>query len=80
LPPLGKPAHYTHDLAGLDDGVNNVIAAAWICRLDYTPPKLTVVLDKITRVRVLIEKSGSFVIQITPAVLLRRSRTNRPPQ
>ncbi len=46
------------------DGVVNVMAAAWACALDFSPPKLTVVLDKSTKTRELIEKSGTFVIQI----------------
>lgn len=46
------------------DGVNNVMAAAWACALDFSPPKLTVVLDKATRTRKLIEQSGKFVIQV----------------
>lgn len=46
------------------DGIDNVMAAAWACPLDYTLPKLTVVLDKIAMTRELIEKSGQFVIQI----------------
>ncbi|EKT63273.1 flavin reductase family protein [Providencia burhodogranariea] len=46
------------------DGVKDVMAAAWACALDFTPPKLTVVLDKISKTRELIEKSGTFVIQI----------------
>ena len=29
------------------DGVDGVMAAAWACALDFDPPKLTVVLDKI---------------------------------
>jgi len=52
-------------------GVDNVMAAAWACALDYTPPKLTVVLDKKTRTRELIEHSDTFVIQIPTAVQLR---------
>lgn len=46
------------------DGVDNVMAAAWACALDYTPPKLTVVLDKIAKTRALVEKSGTFAIQV----------------
>lgn len=46
------------------DGVDNVMAAAWSCALDFSPPKLTVVLDKIARTRELVEQSGYFVIQI----------------
>lgn len=46
------------------DGVDDVMAAAWVCALDFDPPKLTVVLDKITATRVLVERSGLFVIQV----------------
>lgn len=46
------------------DGVVDVMAAAWACALDFMPPKLTVVLDKATRTRELIEGSGTFVIQV----------------
>lgn len=45
-------------------GIDNVMSAAWACALDYAPPKLTVVLDKATRTRELIEQSGAFVIQV----------------
>ena len=45
-------------------GVNNVMAAAWCCALDFAPPKLTVVIDKATRTRALVERSGEFVIQV----------------
>lgn len=53
------------------DNVDNVMAAAWACALDYTPPKLTVVLDKITKTRALIEQSGIFVIQVPTAAQLK---------
>jgi flavin reductase (DIM6/NTAB) family NADH-FMN oxidoreductase RutF len=45
-------------------GVQNVMAAAWACALDFAPPKLTVVLDKIARTRELVEQSGTFVVQV----------------
>ncbi|MDQ0569915.1 flavin reductase (DIM6/NTAB) family NADH-FMN oxidoreductase RutF [Variovorax paradoxus] len=45
-------------------GVDNVMAAAWACALDYNPPKLTIVLDKIAMTRELVEKSGIFAIQV----------------
>lgn len=63
-------------------GVDNVMAAAWACALDYSPPKLTVVLDKIAKTRELVEKSGTFVIQV-PGPIHACSRTaigtSRPP-
>lgn len=46
------------------DGVENVMAAAWACGLDFAPPKVTVVIDKIARTRELLERSGTFVLQV----------------
>ncbi len=46
------------------EGVDNVMAAAWACALDFAPPKLTVVLDKSTATRALVEGSGRFAIQL----------------
>ncbi|SFC60623.1 NADH-FMN oxidoreductase RutF, flavin reductase (DIM6/NTAB) family [Polaromonas sp. OV174] len=45
-------------------GVDNVMSAAWACTLDFTPPKVTVVLDKATRTRELVEASGLFALQL----------------
>lgn len=45
-------------------GVDNVMAAAWACALDFSPPKVTVVLDKIARTRRLVEGSGYFALQV----------------
>ena len=51
------------------NGTDNVMAAAWACVLDYAPvPKLTVVIDKHTATRALIEGSGVFGIQVPTAV------------
>lgn len=52
-------------------GVDNVMAAAWACALDFSPPKLTVVLDKAAKTREFIEQSGSFVIQVPTAAQLQ---------
>src|SRR5512135_3391771 len=52
-------------------GVDNVMAAAWACALDFAPPKLTVVLDKSSKTRELIEQSGTFVVQVPTAALLQ---------
>lgn len=51
-------------------GVDNVMAAAWACALDFAPPKLTVVLDKNTATRALVEASGRLVIQVPTVALL----------
>ena len=53
------------------DGVDDVMAASWACALDFAPPKLTVVLDKATRTRALVEASGIFVIQVPTAAQLQ---------
>ena len=45
-------------------GERNVMAAAWACALDFSPPKVTVVLDKATRTRALVEGSGRFALQL----------------
>ncbi len=56
------------------DGVENVMAAAWSCALDYLPPKLTVVLDRIAKTRHLVEGSGQFVIQVPTVAQLELTR------
>ncbi len=46
------------------NGVANIMAAAWVCALDFNPSRLTLVLDKSTFTRPLIEQSGYFAIQL----------------
>ena len=53
------------------DGVDNVMAAAWSCALDFAPPKVTVVIDKITATRALVENSGMFVLQVPTVAQLQ---------
>lgn len=53
------------------NGVDNVMAAAWCCALDFAPPKLTVVLDKASRTRALVEQSGMFVVQVPTVAQLQ---------
>ncbi|MDX1914980.1 MAG: flavin reductase family protein [Methylophilus sp.] len=45
-------------------GKRNIMAAAWVCALDFDPPKITAVIDKNTYTRELIEASGSFAINV----------------
>ena len=52
-------------------GVDDVMAAAWACALDFSPPKLTVVLDKAVRTRALVEQAGTFVIQVPTVAQLQ---------
>lgn len=42
----------------------NAMAVAWCCALDFAPPKLTVVLDKATRTRELVEAHGTFAVSV----------------
>lgn len=48
-------------------GKRNVMAAAWNMALDFTPPKVAVVLDKSTYTRKLIEASGRFALGVPAA-------------
>jgi flavin reductase (DIM6/NTAB) family NADH-FMN oxidoreductase RutF len=45
-------------------GRRNVMAAAWAMPLDFDPPKVTVVVDKNTFTRTLIEASGTFALSV----------------
>jgi len=42
----------------------NVMAAAWNMPLDFDPPKVSIVIDKNTYTRELIEASGQFAINV----------------
>lgn len=42
----------------------NVMAAAWSMPLDFSPPKVAVVIDKATLTRELVEASGEFVLNV----------------
>lgn len=46
------------------NGILNVMAAAWSTPLDFTPPKVTVVIDKNTLTRQLVESSGVFALNV----------------
>lgn len=46
------------------DHLENVMTASWACALDFFPAKVTVVLDKMTFTRKLVEKSGLFALQV----------------
>lgn len=47
----------------------NVMAAAWAMPLDFDPPKVTVVIDKNTFTRQLIDASGSFALSVPSRAL-----------
>lgn len=46
------------------DGESNVMAASWSMPLDFSPPKVAVVIDRNTRTRELVEASGTFALNV----------------
>jgi flavin reductase (DIM6/NTAB) family NADH-FMN oxidoreductase RutF len=56
------------------NGTPNVMAAAWTCVLDNgQTPKVTVVLDKSTRTREMIEISGFFALQLPTRAMVNQT-------
>ncbi|WP_233867434.1 flavin reductase family protein [Paraburkholderia adhaesiva] len=53
------------------EGRTNVMAASWAMPLDFSPPKVVVVIDNSTLTRRLIEASGVFGLQV-PGVAFAR--------
>ena len=51
-------------VASAHGGQRDVMAAAWNMPLDFSPPKVAVVIDKSTFTRGLIEASGEFVLSV----------------
>lgn len=51
-------------VASAHGGQRNVMAAAWNMPLDFSPPKVAVVIDKSTFTRGLVEASGEFVLSV----------------
>jgi flavin reductase (DIM6/NTAB) family NADH-FMN oxidoreductase RutF len=51
------------------NGVQNVMAAAWVMPLDFEPPKILAVIDRQTFTRGLIEASGEFTLSLPPREL-----------
>lgn len=51
-------------ISSAHNGQRNIMAAAWVCALDFDPPKITAVIDKNTYTRELIEAEGTFAINI----------------
>lgn len=49
------------------ENTENVMSASWACALDFSPAKVTVVLDKTAFTRNLVEQSGCFALQIPVA-------------
>lgn len=51
-------------------GKRNVMAAAWSMPVEFTPPRIAVVIDKRTFTRELVAASGAFAICIPGAALI----------
>lgn len=47
-----------------DQYTTGVMSAAWACALEFSPAKVSVVLDKSTKTREIIENSGFFALQV----------------
>lgn len=52
-------------------GTVNVMAAAWSMPLDFSPPKVAVVIDRNTLTRQLVEASGEFALNVPSRELAR---------
>lgn len=52
-------------------GRSNIMSAAWSMPLDFSPPKVAVVIDKSSFTRGLIEASGEFVLNIPSREMAR---------
>ena len=57
------------------DGHVNVMAAAWNMPLDFTPPKVAVVIDRNTYTRGLVEGSGEFTLSVPCAAQVALTNT-----
>ena len=51
-------------ISSAHNGKQNIMAAAWVCALDFDPPKITVVIDKNTFTSELVQASGTFAINV----------------
>lgn len=55
------------------EGRANVMAASWAMPLDFSPPKVVVVIDNNTLTRRLIEASGVFGLQVPGVAFARQT-------
>jgi flavin reductase (DIM6/NTAB) family NADH-FMN oxidoreductase RutF len=51
-------------ISSAHNGKRNIMAAAWVCALDFEPPKITVVIDKNTFTSELVQASSTFAINV----------------
>lgn len=57
-------------VSGAHDGIENVMAVAWCMALDFSPPKLAVVLAADSHTRSLVDETGELVVQVPPRKML----------
>ena len=51
-------------------GQRNVMAAAWSMPVEFTPPRIAIVIDKKTRTRELVAASGAFAVCVPGTALV----------
>ncbi|MFJ2993531.1 flavin reductase family protein [Pandoraea sp. NPDC087047] len=54
-------------------GRRNVMAAAWSMPLDFSPPKVAIVIDRNTLTRELVEGSGEFSLNVPARAIARET-------
>ena len=80
-PPAFKPVSLSHAsrlvnhgptvlVTSAHGGRRNVMAAAWSMPVEFTPPRIAVVIDKSTFTRELVMASGTFALCIPGAALV----------
>ncbi|MCU4423367.1 flavin reductase family protein [Acinetobacter sp. WU_MDCI_Abxb74] len=70
--PLEKAYHLLNHgptvlVSAKHQSTENVMAASWVCALEFSPAKVTVVLDKMAFTCSLVEQSGWFALQVPVA-------------
>jgi len=54
-------------------GRSNVMAASWAMPLDFSPPKVIVIIDRRTFTRALVSASGEFGLQLPTRAIARQT-------
>jgi flavin reductase (DIM6/NTAB) family NADH-FMN oxidoreductase RutF len=57
------------------DGARNVMAASWVMPLDFDPARVVAVIDKSTRTRQLIDRSGVFGVNLPTRAITAQALT-----
>jgi flavin reductase (DIM6/NTAB) family NADH-FMN oxidoreductase RutF len=62
-------------VSALHEGRRNVMAAAWSMPVEFTPPRVAVVIDKSTHTRALVLASGRFALSVPGRALVDLTTT-----